>query len=426
MMRARMTRAWLVRMAVGAILSIAVSGALFAAGSRAPADGFAERFPDLGWEEIVAEARGQRVFFNMWGGSEPINRFVSEFVADRVRDRYGVELVMVPVTDASVFVNAVLGERLAGRNTGGSVDLMWINGENFRTMRQADLLFGPYSHRLPNMRYVNTDDPAVRYDFGFPVDGFESPYGSAQFVLIYDSERVSHPPSSMGALLDWIREHPGRFTYPAVPDFTGSVFLRHLFYHVADDPDELLGSFDPVAFDRLAPRVWEILRDVAPYLWRQGRTYPETSTALQDLFANGEIWFDMNYNPAHAANMVEQGRYPQSTRTMVFEDGTIGSNHFVAIPFNASAKAGALVVANVLLDPEVQLEKSRPSVWGDYPAIDVSRLDPEMRARFAEVGRHPSSLPPEELFAARLPELQADWLEAIESGWIEHVLQRQR
>ncbi len=406
------------------VLAIAVSTPLPAAGSRAPADDFARRFPGLDWDAIVSEARGQRVYFNMWGGSEPINRFVSEFVADRVRERYGVELVMVPVTDASVFVNAVLGERLAGRISGGSVDLMWINGENFRTMRQADLLFGPYSHRLPNMRYVNPDDPAVRYDFGVPVDGFESPYGSAQFVLIYDSARVPQPPRSVGGLLHWIRANPGRFTYPAVPDFTGSVFLRHLLYSVADDPEELLGPFDQAVFDRLAPRVWEILRDIAPYLWRQGRTYPETSTAMQDLFANGEIWFDMNYNPAHAANMVEQGRYPRSTRTMVFEDGTIGANHFVAIPFNASAKAGALVVANALLDPEVQLEKSRPEVWGDFPAIDVTRLDPAMHARFAEVGRHPSSLPPEELFAVRLSELQADWLEAIEAGWVEHVLQR--
>lgn len=384
---------------------------------------FSERFASMGWEEIETEAIDSELFWYMWGGSDSINDFVQGFVADRLAE-FGVTLTMVPVTDASVYVSKVLGEKQAGRDTGGSVDLVWVNGENFRSMREADLLFGPYANRLPNIDLVDTGDPTVANDFGYPVDGFESPYGSAQMVMVYDEARVPSPPSTIEALLDWIREHPGRFTYPAPPDFTGSAFVRHLFYHAAGGYERLLGAFDQEAFDEVAPGAWELMNEIEPYLWRAGRTYPETSTQQQNLFANSEIDFDMSYNPAGAANLVSQGRYPESTRTFVFDSGTIGNTHYVAIPYNATHKAAALVAANLLLEPATQFEKAQPSVWGDLPVVRIDRLPAGWQDRFASIPRPPSVLPTEVLQAHRVPELQSTWLEAIERGWIENVLQR--
>ena len=57
-------------------------------------------------------------------------------------------------------------------------------------MRQGDLLYGNWSQFLPGSAYVNWDDPSVANDFGLPVEGYESPYGKAQFVMIYDSARL--------------------------------------------------------------------------------------------------------------------------------------------------------------------------------------------------------------------------------------------
>ena len=385
---------------------------------------FADRFPGLSWEQVLDEARGSDVYWYMWGGSETVNTFVQEYVADRLAAEYGIRLQMVPVTDASVYVSKVLGERQAGRNRGGSVDLVWINGENFRSMRQAGLLFGPYADRLPNIGFVNTDDPAVAYDFGFPVDGYESPYGSAQMVMVYDQERVRRPPGSIDELLDWIRAHPGRFAYPAPPDFTGSAFVRHLFYHAAGGYGPLLGEFDTDLFDAVAPQAWDLMNHIEPYLWRGGRTYPETVTQLHALFANNEVDFSMSYNPAEAANLIAQGRYPASARTFVFDTGTIGNTHYVAIPFNASHKAAALVTANLLLDPATQLRKAQPDVWGDMPVVDLNRLPSDWRSRFEAIPRPPAVLPPGLLQAHRIPELQSTWLTAIERGWIRNVLER--
>lgn len=406
------------------VLGLTAVGPVRAGGARESGTiPFEDRYETMSWEDIAAEAEGSELYWYMWGGSEATNVYVQEFVADGLAG-LGIDLEMVPVTDASVFVSKVLGEQQAGRDTGGSVDLVWINGENFRSMREADLLFGPYAHRLPNIDLVDRNDPTVANDFGYPVEGYESPYGSAQMVMVYDEARTPDPPTTIDELIDWIRDHPGRFTYPAPPDFTGSAFVRHLFYHAAGGYERLLGEFDERLYDEVAPRAWALLNEIEPYLWRDGRTYPETSTQHQNLFANSEVDFDMSYNPASAANLVSQGRYPESTRTFVFESGTIGNTHYVAIPYNATNKAAAMVAANFLLEPAAQLEKALPSVWGDLPVVSVERLPRQWRDRFASIPRPPSVLPTRTLQEHRIPELQSTWLEAIEAGWVANVLER--
>jgi putative spermidine/putrescine transport system substrate-binding protein len=289
-------------------------------------------------------------------------------------------------------------------------------------MRQADLLYGPWAEFLPHSVYVNWDDPSVANDFGFPVEGYESPYGKAQFVMIYDSARVPTPPRTIPDLLAWIEANPGKFTYPAPPDFTGSAFVRHICYWAAGGYEGFLGEFDQATFDETTPACWETLNAVEPYLWREGATYPESRARHLDLFANGEVYFDMAYNPAEASSLVANGRYPQSTRTFVFEGGTIANTHYLAIPYNSPHKAAAMVVANVLLSPEAQLSKADPDNWGDLPAIDPALLPAEWQTRFAELPRGEATLSPEELAAHRLPELQAPWITALERGWEEHVL----
>lgn len=376
------------------------------------------------WEDVLAAADGQTVNFYMWGGSDLINEWVTGYVADNVKEQYNVTVNMVPVADSPEYVNKVLGEKEAGRDTDGSVDLVWVNGENFRTMRQGDLLYGDWADMLPSMAYVNTEDPSVANDFGYPVDGYESPYGKAQFVMIYDSAKVPNPPTTIEGLIEWIKANPGKFTYPAPPDFTGSAFVRHICYWAAGGYEPLLGEFDQAVFDEKMVACWDTLNEIEPYLWREGQTYPNDHTAHQNLFANGEVYFDMAYNPTEAASLVLEGRYPETTRTFVFDSGTIANTHYVAIPYNSPNKAASMVVANFLLSPEAQLNKALPENWGDLPVVDPTLLDEAQQEAFANIPREPATLSTEELAANRLPELQAPWLTAIEEAWELEVLQK--
>mgnify|MGYP001818815053 CR=1 FL=1 len=375
----------------------------------------------MGWDEIVELARGGEVNWFMWGGSDKINQYVSEYVGDILESDYGVTLNRVGVTDTASVVNIVLGEREAGNVDNGTVDMIWINGENFRTMRQGDLVYCGYPDVLPNNALVDWDNPAIANDFGVPVDGCEVPWNTVQFSFAYNTALYDTPPKTIPDLLEWIKANPGQFTYPAPPDFNGSVFVRHVLYHAAGGVENLLGEFDQERFDTVAAETWRILNDIEPYLWREGQTYPATIAALQQLYANQEVGIIFNYSAADVGINIENGTFPPTTQGYAMDDGTIGNTNYTLIPFNSPNKAAALVLQNVLLSADAQVQKALPAVWGTNPGIDMSRVTGDLRATFDAIERHPNVVPAEDLATTSLPELQASWISAIEQGWIENV-----
>jgi len=213
------------------------------------------------WEDVVAMARGGEVNWFLWGGSDNINRYVSEYIGGVLKGQYDITLKRVGLSDTVEGVNIVLGEKENGLDDNGSVDMIWINGENFRTMKQGGLAFCGYPDTLPNNVLVDWTNPAIANDFGVPVDGCEVPWSKAQFSFTYDSARTENPPKTIPDLIEWIKKNPGQFTYPAPPDFNGSVFVRHVFYYAAGGVDNLLGDFDQAKYDDAAAKTWAILND---------------------------------------------------------------------------------------------------------------------------------------------------------------------
>jgi len=373
---------------------------------------------DISFGKIVEQARGSRVRWYMFGGWAHVNSWVDTYVAGEMKKKYNIDLVRVPM-DAGVFINKLLNEKAANRKT-GNIDLLWINGENFKNAREAGLLFGPFAQKLPNIKkYV--DPKSMTHDFGFPVEGYEAPYGRAQFVFEYDTANVSAPPKNMADLKRWIGSNPGLFAYPQPPDFTGSAFIRQIFYGVTGGHEQY-SSWDPDLFAKKAPLLWDWLNQIEPFLWQKGRTYPKDSAFLDTLFSRGEVGFAMSYHPSHAQNKIIEGSYPASVRTFVMEEGSIYNTHFTAIPFNGPNKAGAMVLADFLISVEAQLSKYHPDRWGDFPALDLGRLSPEEIKKFQQVDLGHATLGSEMLNQVAVPEIPSQYLEALEQGWKENVL----
>ena len=239
----------------------------------------------------------------------------------------------------------------------------------------------------------------------------------AQFVFLHDTAAVPAPPRSVPALLEWAKAHPGRFTYPAPPDFIGTTFLKHVLAELTDQPAALGRPADQADFAAVTAPVWQWLEEIRPYLWRKGGSYPLSGPALHQLLDDGEVDLSMAFNPAEASREISAGRLPETVRTFILEDGTIGNTHFVAIPFDAAHKAGAMVVADFLMSPEAQAQKQDPRVWGDGTVLDLAALAPEDRARFDALPLGVATLPPEALTPVR-PEPHPSWMVEIEAEWL--------
>ncbi|PYE53105.1 putative spermidine/putrescine transport system substrate-binding protein [Deinococcus yavapaiensis KR-236] len=371
------------------------------------------------WSDVLREARGQTVNFYMWGGSDNINRYVDRVVAPELK-KLGVTLRRVPLTDTVQAVNRVLGEKQAGRDTNGTVDLVWINGENFKTAKSARLLFTTWAERLPNAKYVDWQNPAVRNDFGEPVSGAESPWGSTQWQYVYDSARVKAAdlPKSFRSLAAWAKKHPGRFTFVAPPAFYGNRFLRQALFELAGGAKQFQGPFDEQRWRATSPLLWRYLRDLKPNLWRGGATFPADIAQQYQLLSNGEVDFAFVQNIAGIAAEVESGQLPKSARVYLFDAGTVADFHYVAIPYNSARKAGAMVLANVLLEPELQLRKLSGGVWGDGLAVDPTKVGgrfPERVKAALNVG--PYTLDPALLARNSFGDVAAEYDKRVQDGW---------
>jgi putative spermidine/putrescine transport system substrate-binding protein len=379
------------------------------------------------WDRVLAKAKGQTVNWYIWGGSDAINEFVDQKYGTVLKDQYGITLRRVPLSDTAEAVNKVLNEKQAGKNKDGSVDLIWINGENFATLKQADALFGPFATKLPNATYVDYANPAVVKDFGLDTEGYESVWGSAQFQFVYDSNRIkpSELPHNYKELKMWVEKHPGRFTYDAPPDFTGTRFVKQLLYELSGGYQKWSKPYDQQEFDAEASKVWDYLNKLKPSLWRKGETYPKTIAELMTLFNNNEVDFAFTQDIGGIATDIGKGKLPKTARPYVFDTGTIGDYHYVAIPYNAAHKAAAMVVADLILDPKLQFEKADPaSGWGDGIGIDPSKLEGEHKKFYNELKAKSgeTAVPADVLLKHKLPDLQAAYTPALEEGWKNHVL----
>ncbi len=369
-----------------------------------------------GWSGIQAQARGQTVHWYAWGGDPRINAYIA-WVGMRLRTLGDITLVHVKAADTAGVLAQLLADKTAGRATDGRTDLIWINGENFVAAREADLLYGPFAQRLPNWPLVDTvGKPSTVVDFTVRTEGYESPWGLAQITFFHDAARVASPPRTLAALLDWTRGRPGRFTYPAPPDFVGVTFLKQALHDLMADPTRMTRAVDPETFEAVTAPLWTWLDALHPLLWRRGQAFPPDYPALRQLLEDQETDLAFAFNPAEAAGAVAAGRLPPTTRAYVLEGGTIQNSHFVAIPFNAPAKAAALVTADFLLSPEAQARKADPVLWGDPSVLALDRLLPADRARF-EALPQAAALPPAADLGRNIPEPHGSWHLALETAW---------
>jgi putative thiamine transport system substrate-binding protein len=368
------------------------------------------------WDAVLAEAQGETVYWNAWGGSTTTNDFLA-WVGKRVAEDYGVTLEHVKLTDTADAVTRVLSEKQAGQNDDGAIDMIWINGANFAAMKDADLLFGPYAEQLPNWSLVDAEGKTVQTDFTVPVEGYESPWAMAQVVFVHDTADMPEKVGSMQALLEWTQANPGRFSYPQPPDFLGTTFLKQVLVDILPDPSVLAAPATDENYDEVTAPLWAYLDALTPNLWREGKAYPATGTAMFPLIADDEVDLSISFSPGAASTAISNFELPDTVRTFVLDKGTIGNASFVAIPYNSGSKSGAMVVANFLMSPEAQARAQDPAILGYGTVLNMDALSREERAVFDGLDLGIATLTPAELGTVRA-EPHPSWAVRIADDWV--------
>ena len=234
-------------------------------------------------------------------------------------------------------------------------------------------------------------------------------------------------PRSYAALLKWAQAHPGRFTYiaPGPGAFQGTRFVKGALFELSGGAPQWL-QFDQQRWEQWSPQLWDYFNQLKPYLWRQGESYPKDENELHRLFANGEVDFSITQAIAGAGPLINEGLLPKTARAFVFDSFMIGDFNYLTIPKNAPHKAAALLLANMILEPELQAAQIVPeNGFGLGYAIDVTRVsDPTQLAALtaAQAQLGDAATPAQDLAKSLVGDSAAAYQGLVEEGWRQHVL----
>lgn len=352
------------------------------------------------WSHTLEKAKGQTVYFHAWGGSQEINQYLV-WASTQLKDKYQITLKQVKVADIAETTTRLIAEKAANKNQGGSVDMVWINGENFKSMKDNNLLYGPFVKQLPNWQYVDHSLP-VESDFSEPTEGLEAPWGVGQLVFIYDHDKLNNPPQSFKELLSYAQAFPNRVSYPRPPEFHGTSFLKALLIELTDNNDALASPVNESDFSTVTAPLWRYLDEFHRFAWRSGQQFPASSAETVQLLDDGQLDLAITFNPNSVYSAQANGSLAESTDVYAMKAGALSNIHFLAIPWNANAKEGALVAINFLLSPEAQSRKGNLNVWGD-PSV--------LKHEYLTGSTHRTKL------FKSIPEPHPSWQAALEKEW---------
>ncbi len=422
------------------LLGMSAIGSLMAGVAFAQdADTFRDAFiaGDITWEDVQARAKEEgEINLYYWGGSDQINIWMDRYAVPGLAAE-GVTLNPVRITGTKDAVDLVLAEKGSGKGLGeGSVDAIWVNGENFATLKRQDALMGAFADKLPNSSNIewNPEDPRALLnlrDFGVETNASEIPWSGQQYVCAVNTARVSaeDTPGTFAEMQAYLEANPGKFSYVKPPHFLGNTFVQAAVY--AHNPDgngavPFQSSIDELGAAELARLItpgMEYLKALEPSLLggsSGNARYPEDPKALDGLFLNGEIDFACKFGLYGVATGLRDGTFPEGAEQFIFPEGNMIKNkNYLVIPGNAPNPAAAMVMANFMASVDAQATKLE--VAGMPPGIDPWTLSEADAAKLDAASPGLVGVTQAELDANTAPDTNATLVDVIEATWLEYI-----
>jgi len=384
----------------------------------------------MSWDDIVAAAKGTDVTFLAWGagGADPYVQQWWEHLTEDVKTKYDINLTCVEQDQAETQkLTTDIESKLDA-----TYDLFWGLGSGFAPLRAVNGVWGgnKWLEKLDNYKYLDPTNNFVTFDGSVDINGEEVPFQGLNPSLVCSGDKwnpdlawdasegdVKGLFHNFSELAEWVKVNPGQFTYmnpTGAGAFHSMSFFKEALCELTSDGN---GGWKPVydegddlatrrkkiqaqiddwykwgtsseaseaAFIEKADYLWAFLNEIAPNLLQgdNGAMYPETAPEMREYVNAGELACVFT-TCTQVSNRVADApaNYPANPAIYML-DTTIGSWDYVIITSNSTNKAGAMVVANEMIDPKQQLFAFETT--GNGYNISLAKAGADIEKEFAD------------------------------------------
>jgi ABC-type uncharacterized transport system YnjBCD substrate-binding protein len=425
-------------------------------------------FATMTWDEILAEAKGQTVTFLAWG-SGGADAYVQKFwqdLAGYMKTDYDIDLQYAEYDQAEY-------EKISTDLDNGAdatYDLFWMTGAANAPIREAGGAFGErHVEKLPNNRYLNYDNNYVTFDGVASTDFEETPFQNVNPSLVYSTDSWTHEVAwdetdgakgglfhDFSELAKWVKKYPGKFTYmdlTGAGSFHGQLLVKAILSELTSDGQ---GGWKPVydeadsaaarrtkiqknldgwydwsisseaseeAFYAKADYVWAFLNELKPNLLQgdAGPLYCATAPDMMAYVNSGDLAVTFTTCTSISERVKTTPDAYMANPAIYMLQTSIGYWDYLIIMSNSVHKAGALVVANALLDPKLQAEAFVTT--GNGYTVDYELLDAEQKAVFDDAIAAMGTLSPstEDIAQRSYIDKYGTVVKWLTSGWDQYV-----
>ena len=321
------------------LVAMLVAAACGGSGPAAPAPG--------GATSPAPGSNGSITFLDSAGGAN-FQAFFAQILPDAEKE-LGVKISYLPGSGADLLTR--LKAQTAGQ---GDVGLVLLKPDVLGNMLDAKIPFTTLTESKAEIPNLSLIDPAdLREAFGVATNGRATPFWRDQFGIIYDSAKISNPPTSWNDFYarraEW-KGHIGMIR-PDAGSGGGRLMMR----------DFLIGA--GVDFSKTFPEPlqstpeWTAglakFKDFSSNFYHPLAGEPNT---LFQQFKTGDVWIT-EYAIDFTLWSADQGLLQQSVRASIFPSGMYGAAAYLAAPANASPaqQKNVNALTNWLISEKTQL-----------------------------------------------------------------------
>src|SRR5438270_3145153 len=279
------------------------------------------------------------------------------------------------VFDEHALSEQAVFDKLAAAKQAGAVSGvdLWEATGRLAQGGDAGLIQKLSSKDIPNLDKVSKDSLDRYASFGVP-------YRASSVILAYNSAEVKDPPTTLDALLTWIKSNDGKFTYnPPDKGGSGGMFTTRVL-EVGIPQDQL--TFFQTQYDESREALWEngwqILKDLHPHIFNNG-FYPAGNVPVLQTLGKGSIsmapvWSDQSLR------YLAQKLLPAEVKLEQIDPPFAGSAAYLGIPADSKNKEILYEFLNWLLTPEPQ--QTIVQQINGYPGRDWKYMHPAVQTKY--------------------------------------------